>query len=107
MPGISAGLAAISANYGAIFDHQNNQDEQQQNSPMEENKLQQQNSYSVGSLSEQFPLVAAAAYAFRNPQSAQFHVIFSYHFSSIFKTKIVFLEHHPFSLFTIRWITTI
>uniref|UniRef100_A0A915MEH2 BZIP domain-containing protein n=1 Tax=Meloidogyne javanica TaxID=6303 RepID=A0A915MEH2_MELJA len=75
LPGISAGLAAISANYGAIFDHQNNQDEQQQNSPMEENKLQRQNSYSVGSLSEQFPLVAAAAYAFRNPQSAQFHSI--------------------------------
>nr|CAD2183086.1 unnamed protein product [Meloidogyne enterolobii] len=41
---------------------------------MEENKLQRQNSYSVGSLSEQFPLVAAA-YAFRNPQSAQFHSI--------------------------------
>ncbi|CAK5025199.1 unnamed protein product [Meloidogyne enterolobii] len=74
LPGISAGLAAISANYGAIFDHQNNQDEQHQNSPVDENKLQQQN-YSVGSLSEQFPLVAAAAYAFRNPQSAQFHSI--------------------------------
>lgn len=86
--GISAGLAAISANYGGIFDHQNNQDEEQQNSPVDisnnnqnsrklpNENMQQQNAYSVGSLSQQFtPLVAAAAYAFRHPQSSQFQSI--------------------------------
>ncbi|KAF7634658.1 hypothetical protein Mgra_00005907 [Meloidogyne graminicola] len=74
LPGLSAGLVAISANYGGgIFDQNN---DQIQNSQIIENIQQQQNSYSVSSLSEQFtPLVAAAAYAFRHPQSNQFNSI--------------------------------